>query len=279
MASPSAGSNEFYPPAVHSGELPVECLSARMATIKVGKQPVTFNIHEDLLCHYSAFFHAALRGGFKEATSLEVSLQEDDPEIADRAFRWLYSGHISKNRGIFTDMMYDIYDVNDEFYDGETFIYDINNEFYDGEIFNLVHLWILGDKVHMPALQNAVTRVLVERVMMIEQNSAFFSSSGLVKHVYANTLRSSPLRRLIIDAALLIDQEDACSKLMDVEEIPVEIVRDLAKRSMHFMEKAQHPASKNYISLTPYERMRECWDHYAVGATVARETLFAYPPA
>ncbi|KAL1642391.1 hypothetical protein SLS58_005465 [Diplodia intermedia] len=255
MASPSAGSNKFHPPEMHSGELPVECLSGRMATIKVGKQPVTFNIHEGLLCHYSAFFRAALRGGFKEATSLEVSLQEDDPEIADQAFHWLYSGHITNNWGIFTDMMYDIY--------------DINNEFYDGEIFNLVHLWILGDKVQMPALQNAVMRVLVERVKMVEQNFTFFSSAGLLKHVYANTLRSSPLRRLIIDMALLTGQEDAFSRLMDVEEFPVEIVRDLAKTSFIFMKLAE-----DGYTLNAYEHLCECWNLYVVGTTVRGEDLF-----
>jgi len=64
-----------------------------MVTVRVGKGDKTkeFQGHRGLLCHYSSYFKRALEGGFEEAESRTVTLPEDDVEVFDIFFSWLYT--------------------------------------------------------------------------------------------------------------------------------------------------------------------------------------------
>lgn len=60
----------------------------------------------------------------------------------------------------------------------------------------LVRTWLFGDKHLMPALQNRVISILMEKY----ENTDIVTTC-LLKLVYKNTLPSSPLRRIMVDLA------------------------------------------------------------------------------
>lgn len=55
-------------------------------------------MHKDLLCHYSSFFRAALTGGFHEAMTHEITLDEEDPKIFDIFVNSLYTGRLYEEK-------------------------------------------------------------------------------------------------------------------------------------------------------------------------------------
>jgi hypothetical protein len=69
-------------------------LSSRVVTVQVGRDKVTWSLHENLLSGTCDFFKAAFRGQFKEnAGALE--LPEDNPAVFDLFVRWLYTKRAS----------------------------------------------------------------------------------------------------------------------------------------------------------------------------------------
>ncbi|OJD37923.1 btb poz domain containing protein [Diplodia corticola] len=84
---------------------------------------------------------------------------------------------------------------------------------------NLTHLWILGDKLQMPALQNDTTKALVAMTATTHNfpttMPSSFPTAEIIAYVYANTLSSAPLRALIVDLALIIKPEDQIRSIVD----------------------------------------------------------------
>ncbi|RPB20677.1 hypothetical protein L211DRAFT_852055 [Terfezia boudieri ATCC MYA-4762] len=68
--------------------------NSSMATLEVGSNDsgiYKFHVHESILCELN-FFKAALRGGFKEASSRLIKMPEDDPVLITSFVEFLYSG-------------------------------------------------------------------------------------------------------------------------------------------------------------------------------------------
>ncbi|KAL1642392.1 hypothetical protein SLS58_005466 [Diplodia intermedia] len=300
-ATSSNGPIKFEPPATRTGAPPTACFLGQIVTIEVGTAPaVKFFVHEALLCYYSAFFHNALNGRFKEAESKVISLPEDDPIEFAMAVHWLYSGEVDgKYYGSFeTDTGQptpDAEPADEESSGGSTDdggdndIKDTadkeNNEFHgdggwpadddtDVRIFNLTSLWILGDKLQMPALQNAATKTLLSLATSMRYYpitaAQVFPSRELFKYIYEETLPTAPLRTLIVDMALVITRCEAsiCALVDDMAGVP-EVAQDLAKRLAHFWLKggAKPP--------DPYSWLRSSWQRYRVGGyEVVENDLF-----
>ncbi|KEQ86726.1 hypothetical protein M438DRAFT_251390, partial [Aureobasidium pullulans EXF-150] len=53
-------------------------------------------IHRDLLCHFSTYYTALLKGGFAEAGTDNVTFELDRPQ-ARMLITWLYSGSITED--------------------------------------------------------------------------------------------------------------------------------------------------------------------------------------
>jgi len=49
-----------------------------------------WNAHRVVICLRSKFFDKACDGPFKESSTREITLMEDDPEAVDRMINWLY---------------------------------------------------------------------------------------------------------------------------------------------------------------------------------------------
>lgn len=193
--------------------------------------PVEFNIDEALLVEHSGFFRGAMSGHFIESKTRRVPLHDDDPSLFQHLAAWLRTGNLD------SCLKEDDDHVMTEQEDQATTHENTNLSHTVDTLFNL---WILGDKLQMPSLQNATTDTLID---LITKPHAFqtpctltqLPSNSTLSLVYDNTLPSSPLRRLAVDMALLTGAGHGL--LADdsaAEELEPEILLALARRAVAF---------------------------------------------
>ncbi|KAI9681751.1 MAG: hypothetical protein M1829_000496 [Trizodia sp. TS-e1964] len=141
-------------------------------TILVGPERCKFLVHKDVLVRKSPYFKAAFDGAFKEADSGTLSLPEDDVETFRRFISYIYSGLI------LSDNLYKY-----------AYLHSTPNI-----LLEFVRLYILADKFQMPRMKNevidAIREVHLESVNLEIHVEAF-------RLAYENTLRSSPLRKVL----------------------------------------------------------------------------------
>ncbi|KAF2449204.1 hypothetical protein P171DRAFT_480311 [Karstenula rhodostoma CBS 690.94] len=68
----------------------ISSASPIFATVFVGSSKARFVVHEELLAHYSEFFRAALQGGFAEAETKTITLDDVAPHTFELFVHWLY---------------------------------------------------------------------------------------------------------------------------------------------------------------------------------------------
>ncbi|SMR62397.1 unnamed protein product [Zymoseptoria tritici ST99CH_1E4] len=145
---------------------PNECFRSDLIQIDVG--PVdnqrTFQVHKDILCHYSGYFKGALRGHFIEATTGNISLPTDDPDTFEAFVYWTHFRRMPVLEPRETLTM-------------------------------LSQLWVFGDARAVPLLQN---EAIAELVLIASKHERSFPVD-IVPYIYENTRLGSPLRRVIID--------------------------------------------------------------------------------
>lgn len=64
-----------------------------------GQDKHTFTVHKSLICHYSAFFDVALRGGSPEDKLLTRHFEDVEGEIMGLLVDWLYLQRIQLVHG------------------------------------------------------------------------------------------------------------------------------------------------------------------------------------
>jgi len=141
-----------------------------MVTICVGKGDKTkeFQGHRGLLCHYSSYFKGALEGGFKEAESRTVTLPEDDVEVFEIFFSWLYTRSLFKRE------------------------HDNLSIPLSWSLLLQVHCF--ADMRGVPRLQNMSSDAIIDKVA----NEWRFPHNRFA-YIYANTPHKAPLRTLAVD--------------------------------------------------------------------------------
>ncbi|THY79988.1 hypothetical protein D6C95_09732, partial [Aureobasidium pullulans] len=125
-----------------------------------------FHIHKGVLSFWSDYYRGMLNGSFREAKEKTLT-SDEDPYIFTIFESFCYTNQLTDGavtKG--TDLLFT----------------------------TLVRLWIFGDRVIAPALQNMAMTALMEKsvtgnVVPIER----------VLYVYENTMPRSPLRRWFID--------------------------------------------------------------------------------
>lgn len=126
---------------------------------------VTFTVHSRLLTQKSASFDRALNGDWKESQSKCVSVPADKPGTFKEFLKWLYG------QPLFTG--------DDE----------------PQSHYSVVELWILGDKIQSPGLQNAAIDAFVAH----SHAKRKYPAPIIIRHLYNNSLSGSGMRRLIVD--------------------------------------------------------------------------------
>lgn len=149
-----------------------------------------FIIHENVICHHSAFFRAAFTGRFREAQNLSLTFTDTSEEVFGIFVQWLYTQTIQDSKA----------------------------QLPSREL--LFELWILADKILVPALQNQTIEALNE----LRITTSIIEISD-IRHVYQNTASGSPLRRLLVDQCAYHLKPD---ELLDYSEIfPREFLLDI----------------------------------------------------
>ncbi len=133
--------------------------------VRVGQVPPeveTFTLHRGILRHYSGYFDAALKDGFKEGQTGIIELPDEDALLFKRFVFWLYTGVFERPQ------------AQDNFHD-------------------IVRMWVFADMRQVPLLANlmidSARDETVEKWKMITSELRF---------VYENTPPESRLRRFMI---------------------------------------------------------------------------------
>lgn len=152
-----------------------------MVTLIVGPEKVRIQAHKYLLAFYSKFFEAALFGGFREASTSEIELQEDNEKDIRAFVLWTYTGDVRASHRNLQHIKFGL-KVS-------------------------VRLWALGDKIMAPRFCNELM-----------QGIFFFSNHHVMRapyaeYIYALTGENSKLREYVI--AVIVHEGDAKNSARD----------------------------------------------------------------
>lgn len=152
-----------------------------MATVVVGAEEKEFLVHQALICYYSGYFRGAFSGSFQEATTRIVRIKDTSIVVFEAFVTWLYSGRLFNH------------DTNAP---PKEYIHRL-----------LIEIWLFGDRILCPVLQNDVIDLMI----------ANLSVDGLVharciEICYSRTLDGSPLRKYVVDQLALSHSNKALTE-------------------------------------------------------------------
>jgi len=125
-----------------------------------------FRVHKNYICYYSPYFETAFNGAFVEGETQVLDLYDTDPTIFGIFVNWLYAQTI------------------------------INEKGQSPSCDDCVKLWILGDRILAPKLQNHALAALNQRRVDQGGNKCFTPKTFL--HVWNNTTEDSMLRTYLV---------------------------------------------------------------------------------
>lgn len=206
-----------------------------VATIDVGIPPTAFKIHENLLVARSGFFRGALRGNFLEYHTRTIAISWLDVENFTYLVSWLYTGTL---HNVFA-------------------LENLTSSRFSSCVRRTFELWLLDDQLQIPQLQNQLASGLINCLPRFH-NLPPVPDNETLGLVYANTIASSPVRRLAVDLAvatrLMTDLEEYLEHLSD------EIVRDICVAAIHFWKAdARHTPNRRRQYLMD-EKAKEKYD-------------------
>ena len=138
-----------------------------VVTVLVGPEKTPYKIHKGILTNSATFFAAAFQeDGFKEGLTHKMELLDVDSGAFYRFVLYCYTGIIT----------------NDE------------EEEPDDEL-ELMYLWIFGDFLGLPKLQDMVMRLLC-----LLKDKKWRGTAQWPKKIWEQTRRNSPLRSYLIDS-------------------------------------------------------------------------------
>lgn len=150
-----------------------------------------FVVHEALLIHYSAFFRAALQGGFKEAETKSVTLEEDWPFIFEIFVHWMYYERFPSAEHLDDEQLVKQYENSKE--EGEVGCQHKSKS----EV--LIRLYLLGDQYQVPLLRNHVLICLFKH--SCSKAAYLFPNYHVCNLSFDKLAAKDPLRRFLVDCA------------------------------------------------------------------------------
>lgn len=219
-----------------------------MITINVGKPAQKFNIHRDLLCHYSSYFKGALcNHGFIEGQTGIIELDDEKPQTFQIFNDFLYTGELCDKKEVKT---------NSDDYEDRTSICLKQTR--------IIEVWIFGDKRGIPVLQNKAIDLLHRHIL----ESWHFDSSRC-KHLYINTVEGSKLRQFVVEVmARIYGKLERAS-----ERYPNELLGDLCDRFREIRENASQHLSAARDKKSFWANLDLCEYHVHEGQDCKGEDL------
>ncbi|KAJ4378442.1 hypothetical protein N0V86_006145 [Didymella sp. IMI 355093] len=158
----------------------ISARDAKLATVIVGSDEVSFTVHEQLLTFYSPFFRAALKGGFAEATRGEVRLKDVNEETFELFVHWLYHQRFPNKT------------------DDPEFLklwYHLDSTTVDAGA--LVDLHVFAEEYDVPNLKRQSIDSLFEQLNDEDQG---LPSTKAIRYAFDSLDHDSSLCRLLVDA-------------------------------------------------------------------------------
>lgn len=194
----------------------------------VGPEELKFGIHKDQLCAISAYFKAALEGGFQETVRGEVVLKETTALAFGMFNEWLYTGTIKQELCMESGSM------------------TLQKLGKDKPTFSeLLDVWVLADYLLAPKLQNFIVDMMeakhMKRAIPPLHEFGYF---------YIHTQSGSPMRRFLVDMCIWRfrgENGEPYRKFIDYmpRDMAVDLMVALARR-VEGLERGPSFVAKNY---------------------------------
>ncbi len=97
---------------------------------------------------------------------------------------------------------------------------------FDEEIMNLMKLWVLGDKLLMPKLQNQVVAIIIK---MWELGECHLESTSWISYIWEQTMVESPVRRFVRTHVIYLARKMHC--FQHSEDLPQDLLMDMLFRA------------------------------------------------
>jgi hypothetical protein len=162
-------------------------------------------------CDASPVIKTAFNGPFKEGETQTYILDDVDADIYDRLVFWIYTKTVKYRL---------VNGVKSIPPSKETQVR------FDEGIVKLMKLWVLGDKLLMPKLQNSVVAVIIE---MWELGQCHLESTSWISYIWDHTMVTSPIRWFVSARVVCWVRKAHC--LQHSEDFPRELLMEVLFRA------------------------------------------------
>jgi len=183
-------------------------------------------------CHYSPVLTAAFNSVFLEGQTQTYRFDDISPSAFRLLVKWLYSERIDRRLDTYflatcPDLNVDKEEMSNGTEDNDHNEDDQENdklkEAWRAQDLDLAQLWVAGDRLLIPRLQNEV--MLAWHALWTEGKDTRLCSTSWVSFAYTHTCKESPLRHLAVDQHAYNIHPDDITKY--TEELPREMLLDL----------------------------------------------------
>jgi hypothetical protein len=182
------------------------------------------------LIEHSAFFRAACRNGWKEATSRVIPVPDVDPDMFRAYLYWVHRKQIA----------FDILETDDD----ENPAGDLEVQHALNDLFEL---WLLGDRLSDTTLRNRVMDALLyiirEYGPWIEDNAEAITPET-VSLIWSRTAGHRAIRRLVVDYYALYGWSHEV--MLFVDECGTDFKQDLLLRILELARTGDRGSLRNF---------------------------------
>jgi len=198
-----------------------------MVTFIIGKEALKFQVHKDFACHYSPVFRAAFENDrFIEGETQTYTLVDVKQGVFHHLVNWLYSQRL---------------DIDLENLEDEERVESLRD---------LVELWVLGDRLFIPALQNQAMHLLFSVSKSIDY------PTNVLHYIYKNTQRDSTLRMFMVkDCAYGVGSSDF---RLHQKDYPREMLLEVVEMFMDAIPDDFHDEQFLGMDVKHFEVPEEC---------------------
>ncbi|PTB42335.1 uncharacterized protein TrAFT101_008577 [Trichoderma asperellum] len=180
-------------------------LRGRTLTVTVGStDPVTFSVHEHLICRTSDYFKTAMKAYWDTSTSGSVTLKEEDPEVFEVYLHWLYCETLPVRN-------------------------DSPGQEGNNEYIQLAQAYVLGEMLQDVNFKDAVLdAILIKSRSTASDGLCWYPVGPAIRCIYEGTPESSAARRLLVDMYTCHGHEEWLTEWANEDDLPKQFLLDLA---------------------------------------------------
>ena len=169
-------------------------------TVLVGTEEVKFTVHQGPIEKVSGFFKAAFEGRFKEHTDGIIKLPTFKSETFNQFLGYAYSKQLEISR---------LYAINRGPDDYNAQLVPLPPLKQEDKWMEMSELYVLSDYLEALVLKNDIIHDLFGQIMRYRNaNVASNITPKVINNIYANTVRGSGVRKLVVSQAIWGSQHE-----------------------------------------------------------------------